>query len=106
MPVVSLLAIAVKLDSPGPAFVRIKRLGRDGRPFDLFKLRSMTRDAESMKETLKHMNTMAWPDFKIAEDPRVTRVGRILRRYSLDELPQLHNIVRGEMTFVGPRPAR
>ena len=104
LPVVSLLAIAVKLDSPGPAFVRIKRLGRDGRPFDLFKLRSMTRDAERMKETLKHMNTLAWPDFKIAEDPRVTRVGRLLRKYSLDELPQLHNILRGEMTFVGPRP--
>ncbi len=104
VPVVSLLAIAVKLDSPGPAFVRIKRLGRDGRPFELFKLRSMTRDAERLKETLKHMNTMAWPDFKIAEDPRVTRVGRLLRKYSLDELPQLHNILRGEMTFVGPRP--
>ncbi len=104
VPVISVLAIAVKLDSPGPAFVRIKRLGRDGQPFDLFKLRSMTRDAEHLKETLKHMNTLAWPDFKIAEDPRVTRVGRLLRKYSLDELPQLHNILRGEMTFVGPRP--
>jgi lipopolysaccharide/colanic/teichoic acid biosynthesis glycosyltransferase len=104
VPLVLVLAIAVKLDSPGPAFVRIKRLGRDGQPFDLFKLRSMTRDAERLKETLKHMNTLAWPDFKIAEDPRVTRVGRLLRKYSLDELPQLHNILRGEMTFVGPRP--
>ncbi len=104
IPLVAFLAIAVKLDSPGPAFVRIRRLGRDGRPFDLFKLRSMTRDADRMKDALKHMNTLPWPDFKIAEDPRVTRAGRLLRKYSLDELPQLHNILRGEMTFVGPRP--
>jgi lipopolysaccharide/colanic/teichoic acid biosynthesis glycosyltransferase len=104
LPVVALLAIAVKLDSPGPAFVRINRLGRDGRPFGLLKLRSMTRNAERMKETLRHLNTMAWPDFKIADDPRVTRLGRVLRKYSLDELPQLYNVLRGEMTLVGPRP--
>jgi lipopolysaccharide/colanic/teichoic acid biosynthesis glycosyltransferase len=104
VPLVALLAIAVKLDSPGPAVIRIKRLGRDGRPFDLFKLRSMTRDADRMKEELKHLNTLPWPDFKIVEDPRVTRVGRLLRRYSLDELPQLYNVLRGEMTLVGPRP--
>ena len=104
IPVVALLAIAVKLDSPGPAFVRINRLGRDGRPFGLLKLRSMSRNAERMKETLRHLNTMAWPDFKIAEDPRVTRLGRVLRKYSLDELPQLYNVLRGEMTLVGPRP--
>ena len=104
IPVVALLVIAVKLDSPGPAFVRIQRLGRDGRPFGLLKLRSMSRDAERMKEALKHLNTLAWPDFKIADDPRVTRVGRVLRKYSLDELPQLYNVLRGEMTLVGPRP--
>jgi lipopolysaccharide/colanic/teichoic acid biosynthesis glycosyltransferase len=104
IPLVALLAIAVKLDSPGPAIVRIERLGRDGRPFDLFKLRSMTRDAERMKEALEHLNSMAWPDFKIVEDPRVTRLGRLLRRYSLDELPQLVNVLRGEVTLVGPRP--
>jgi lipopolysaccharide/colanic/teichoic acid biosynthesis glycosyltransferase len=104
LPVVALLAIAVKLDSPGPAFVRINRLGRDGRPFGLLKLRSMSRNAERMKETLRHLNTMAWPDFKIADDPRVTRLGRVLRKYSLDELPQLYNVLRGEMTLVGPRP--
>jgi lipopolysaccharide/colanic/teichoic acid biosynthesis glycosyltransferase len=104
VPLVALLAIAVKLDSPGPAVIRIKRLGRDGRPFDLFKLRSMTRDADRMKEALKHLNTLPWPDFKIAEDPRVTRLGRLLRKYSLDELPQLYNVLRGEMTIVGPRP--
>jgi lipopolysaccharide/colanic/teichoic acid biosynthesis glycosyltransferase len=104
IPVVALLAIAVKLDSPGPAVVRIRRLGRDGRPFELFKLRSMTRDADRMKERLEHLNTLPWPDFKIAKDPRITRLGRVLRKYSLDELPQLYNVLRGEMTFVGPRP--
>ena len=76
LPLVGALALAVKLDSRGPAFVRIKRLGRDGRPFELLKLRSMTRDADRMKEQLRHLNTMAWPDFKIADDPRVTRLGR------------------------------
>jgi lipopolysaccharide/colanic/teichoic acid biosynthesis glycosyltransferase len=104
IPVIALLAMAVKLDSPGPAFVRINRLGRDGRPFGLLKLRSMTRDADRMKEELRHLNTMAWPDFKIADDPRVTRLGRVLRKYSLDELPQLYNVLRGDMTMVGPRP--
>jgi lipopolysaccharide/colanic/teichoic acid biosynthesis glycosyltransferase len=104
IPAVALLAIAVKLDSPGPAVVRIRRLGRDGRPFELFKLRSMTRDADRMKKRLEHLNTLPWPDFKIAKDPRITRLGRVLRKYSLDELPQLYNVLRGEMTFVGPRP--
>ena len=104
LPLVAVLGIAVKLGSPGPAFVRIRRLGRDGRPFELLKLRSMTRDADRMKEALSHLNTMPWPDFKISEDPRVTRVGRVLRKYSLDELPQLYNVLRGDMTLVGPRP--
>lgn len=104
VPVIALLAVLVKLDSPGPALVRITRLGRDGRPFALLKLRSMRRDAEQMKEALRHLNTMPWPDFKIADDPRVTRVGRWLRKYSLDELPQLYNLLRGEMTLIGPRP--
>jgi lipopolysaccharide/colanic/teichoic acid biosynthesis glycosyltransferase len=104
IPVVALLALAVKLDSPGPALVRIQRLGRDGRPFGLLKLRSMRRDAERMKEELRHLNTMVWPDFKIADDPRVTRLGKLLRRSSLDELPQLWNVLRGDMTLVGPRP--
>jgi lipopolysaccharide/colanic/teichoic acid biosynthesis glycosyltransferase len=101
---IGLLAVIVKLDSPGPAFVHIQRLGRNGRPFDLLKLRSMTRDAEQLKASLRHLNSLSWPDFKIAEDPRVTRAGRWLRRYSLDELPQLYNVLRGEMTLIGPRP--
>jgi lipopolysaccharide/colanic/teichoic acid biosynthesis glycosyltransferase len=104
VPVIALLAVIVKLDSPGPAFVRTQRLGRHGRPFALLKLRSMRRDAEQLKEGLAHLNTLPWPDFKIAEDPRVTRTGRWLRRYSLDELPQLYNVLRGEMTLIGPRP--
>jgi lipopolysaccharide/colanic/teichoic acid biosynthesis glycosyltransferase len=104
LPAIALLVAVVKLDSPGPAFVRITRLGRDGRPFELRKLRSMRRDAEQLKEALRHLNTLPWPDFKIADDPRVTRVGKWLRRYSLDELPQLYNVLRGEMTLIGPRP--
>jgi lipopolysaccharide/colanic/teichoic acid biosynthesis glycosyltransferase len=104
VPAVLLLALVVKLDSPGPAFVRIERLGRDGKPFGLLKLRSMRRDAEQLKQALRHLNTMPWPDFKIADDPRVTRAGRWLRKYSLDELPQLYNVLRGEMTLIGPRP--
>jgi lipopolysaccharide/colanic/teichoic acid biosynthesis glycosyltransferase len=104
IPLIALLAIAVKLDSRGSAFVRVNRLGRDGRAFGLLKLRSMNRDADRMKEALRHLNTMAWPDFKIADDPRVTRLGRVLRKYSLDELPQLYNVLRGDMTLVGPRP--
>jgi lipopolysaccharide/colanic/teichoic acid biosynthesis glycosyltransferase len=104
VPLVALLAAAVKLDSRGPAFVRIQRLGRDGQAFGLLKLRSMRRDAELMKEQLRHLNTMVWPDFKIADDPRVTRLGKVLRRSSLDELPQLWNVLRGDMTLVGPRP--
>jgi lipopolysaccharide/colanic/teichoic acid biosynthesis glycosyltransferase len=102
--VIGLLAVIVKLDSPGPAFVRIQRLGRNGRPFGLVKLRSMTRDAEQLKGALEHLNILPWPDFKLAADPRVTRAGRWLRRHSLDELPQLYNVLRGEMTLIGPRP--
>ena len=104
LPVVALCALAVKLDSPGPAFVRIERVGRDRRPLGLMKLRSMTADAEARKEALRHMNTLAWPDFKIVDDPRITRLGHVLRKYSLDELPQLLHVVRGDMTLVGPRP--
>ena len=101
---IALLALTVKLDSPGPVFVRIQRLGRDGRPLGLLKLRSMTRDAAQLKESLQHLNILPWPDFKLVEDPRVTRAGRWLRRYSLDELPQLYNLLRGDMTLIGPRP--
>ena len=104
VPLVLILAALVKLDSPGPAFIRHARLGRGGRTFHLLKLRTMVENADELKAELGHLNVLPWPDFKIPNDPRVTRVGAFLRRTSLDELPQLWNIVRGEMTLVGPRP--
>ena len=102
--VAAVLALAVKLDSPGPAFVAHRRLGKGGIPMNLWKLRTMVADAEQRKAELAHLNVLPWPDFKIPNDPRVTRVGRWLRKTSLDELPQLWNLVRGEITLVGPRP--
>jgi lipopolysaccharide/colanic/teichoic acid biosynthesis glycosyltransferase len=102
--VLLLLAVAVKLDSPGPAFISHRRLGKGGMPFALWKLRTMVADAEKRKAELAHLNVLPWPDFKIPNDPRVTRVGSWLRKTSLDELPQLWNVLRGEMTLVGPRP--
>ena len=80
-----------------------ERVGLDGRRFRLYKLRTMAPDAEQRKLELAHLNVLAWPDFKIPNDPRITRVGRWLRRTSLDELPQLWNVARGDMTLVGPR---
>jgi lipopolysaccharide/colanic/teichoic acid biosynthesis glycosyltransferase len=100
----AIIAIAVKLDSPGPLFIRHPRVGRGGRVFPLLKVRTMVKDAEQQKEALRHLNVLPWPDFKIPDDPRVTRVGRWLRQSSLDELPQLWNLLRGDMTLIGPRP--
>jgi lipopolysaccharide/colanic/teichoic acid biosynthesis glycosyltransferase len=104
VPLGLLLAVAIKLDSPGPVLIRHARVGLGGRLFDLLKLRTMVKDADGLKDGLSHLNTLAWPDFKIPGDPRVTRVGRFLRRTSLDELPQLWNLLRGDVTLVGPRP--
>lgn len=101
---VAVLAVAVKLDSSGPAFVTHRRIGRGGREFRLFKVRTMVTNAEEMKAELMDLNVLPLPDFKIPNDPRVTRVGGWLRKTSLDELPQLWNVLRGEMTLVGPRP--
>ena len=98
------LAVAVRLDSPGPAFFSQIRAGLGGRPFRMYKLRSMRVDAESRLGEVVDLDSMPEPAFKIADDPRVTRVGRVLRRLSLDELPQLVNVVAGEMSLVGPRP--
>ncbi len=98
------IAIAIKLDSRGPVFFRQLRVGRHGKRFQMLKFRTMVPEAESLKESLLHRNEAMEGLFKIAEDPRVTRVGRWLRRSALDELPQLLNIVRGEMSLVGPRP--
>ena len=93
-PLLALAALLVRIESPGPVFYRQRRVGRDGRPFELFKLRTMVRGAEAMGAGI----------YVVEGDPRITRVGRILRRLSLDELPNLVNVVRGEMALVGPRP--
>jgi exopolysaccharide biosynthesis polyprenyl glycosylphosphotransferase len=107
-PVLAACAIAIKLDSPGPVFFRQRRVGRDDQHFEVCKFRSMQADADRNKDAVATLNFHGGGNdngmFKIREDPRVTRVGRFLRRYSLDELPQLFNILRGEMSFVGPRP--
>jgi len=103
-PVILLIAILIKLESKGPVFFAHRRTGRHGKRFNVFKFRTMVVDAEARKAGLAHRNELKWPDFKVTNDPRVTRVGRFLRRTSLDELPQLFNILRGEMSLVGPRP--
>lgn len=103
-PLLLVLTLAIKLDSPGPVLYRSVRLGRGGRPFQFYKLRSMVREAERLRDQLVGRNEVEGPVFKIARDPRVTRVGRFLRRTSLDELPQLLNVLKGDMTLVGPRP--
>ena len=107
-PVLLVCAAAIKLDSPGPVLFRQRRIGKGDRPFEVFKFRSMSVDADARKEDVAQLNFHGGANdngmFKIREDPRVTRVGRILRRLSLDELPQLFNILRGEMSLVGPRP--
>jgi len=103
-PVLGLTALAIKLSSPGPVFFRQIRCGLHGRPFEILKLRTMYVDAEERKAELAHLNEMDGPVFKIRNDPRITPVGRLLRRFSLDELPQLWNVLRGDMSLVGPRP--
>jgi exopolysaccharide biosynthesis polyprenyl glycosylphosphotransferase len=97
-------AVAVKLDSPGPVFFRQTRVGKNGRPFKMLKFRSMHIDAEARLESLRAQNEASGPVFKMRNDPRITRVGRFIRRTSLDELPQFLNVLSGEMSIVGPRP--
>ncbi len=103
-PLLLLVSLAVRLDSPGPVLFRQRRVGLNGRQFTLYKFRSMRVGAEAEQARLAAMNEMDGPVFKLRDDPRVTRVGRTLRRTSLDELPQLWNVLRGEMSLVGPRP--
>jgi exopolysaccharide biosynthesis polyprenyl glycosylphosphotransferase len=108
-PAFALIALLIKRDSPGPVFFRQVRMGRSDRTFRIYKFRTMTADAEERKSEFAHLNRYATNGgdqrmFKIADDPRTTRFGRFLRRYSLDELPQLINVLRGEMSLVGPRP--
>ena len=103
-PVTPLIALAIKLDSPGPVLFVQARAGQGGRPFRMYKFRSMVVDAEARLNEVIARNRLPPPVFKIPDDPRVTRVGRILRRFSLDELPQFVNVLKGEMSLVGPRP--
>ena len=100
----AVIALWVKLDSPGPAFFRQVRIGQNGRPFRILKFRTMVDDAEALLPQLVDLDTLDQPAFKLRDDPRVTRAGRLLRRWSLDEIPQLVNVLRGEMSLVGPRP--
>ena len=103
-PVMLITAIAIKLTSDGPIFFQQERSGRQGRRFMMYKFRSMVVDAEKRKKELAHLNEMSGPVFKITRDPRVTRIGQLIRKTSIDELPQLFNILRGDMSLVGPRP--
>lgn len=103
-PLMLAIAIAIKLDSHGPVFFKQRRVGRHGRHFEVYKFRTMVPDADALKESLRSRNEAKDGLFKIADDPRITRVGKILRKTSIDELPQLFNVIRGEMSLVGPRP--
>jgi lipopolysaccharide/colanic/teichoic acid biosynthesis glycosyltransferase len=103
-PLFAVLAMCVALDSPGPLLYRWRVMGYRGRPFTGYKFRTMVAEADLLKEGLRHLNEMHGPVFKIRNDPRVTRLGRFMRTYSLDELPQLWSVLVGDMSLVGPRP--
>ena len=103
-PVMVLIALLVKLESRGPVMYKSIRIGKDGRPFLFLKFRSMVDGADRNRHSLSHLNEMDGPTFKISRDPRVTRIGRLLRVTSIDEIPQFLNVLRGEMSLVGPRP--
>ena len=102
--IMAIVAIAIRLESAGPVLYSSPRIGRDGRPFAMYKFRSMVVGADEQKEALRELNEADGPMFKIKNDPRQTAVGRVIRRLSLDELPQLYNVLRGQMSLVGPRP--
>jgi lipopolysaccharide/colanic/teichoic acid biosynthesis glycosyltransferase len=104
LPIFPLIALMIKLDSAGPVFYRQDRVGRGGRPFRFYKFRSMYREADRRLAELQHRNEQDGPVFKIKSDPRITPVGQFLRRSSMDEIPQIINVLRGEMSIVGPRP--
>jgi exopolysaccharide biosynthesis polyprenyl glycosylphosphotransferase len=103
-PVIALAAVAIKLTSPGPVFFRQNRCALNGRRFEMLKLRTMVLDAEEQQTALLDLNEMDGPVFKMKDDPRITKVGGFLRRWSIDELPQIWNVLRGDMSLVGPRP--
>jgi lipopolysaccharide/colanic/teichoic acid biosynthesis glycosyltransferase len=104
LPVGLLCALAIRLESPGPMLFAQQRTGQHGVRFPMFKFRTMVQNAEELKASLQHLNILPPPDFKIPNDPRITRIGGFLRKTSLDELPQILNVIRGEMSIVGPRP--
>lgn len=104
LPISLLVAVLIRLDSPGPILFVHRRVGKGGRWFNMFKFRTMIANAQELQADLAHLNEQCWPSFKISNDPRVTRVGRLLRKTSLDELPQILNILKGDMSWVGPRP--
>lgn len=103
-PLLLLVAAAIKADSPGPVLYRARRIGSKGREFTCLKFRTMVADADERRRKIEHLNERSRVLFKVANDPRITRVGKLLRKYSLDELPQLWNVLKGEMSLVGPRP--
>lgn len=103
-PLMCVIALTVKLFSKGPVFFSQQRCGLGGKPFRVLKFRSMVVGADGMRQDIEHLNEMTGPVFKVSRDPRVTSLGRMLRRFSLDELPQLWNVLRGDMSLVGPRP--
>jgi exopolysaccharide biosynthesis polyprenyl glycosylphosphotransferase len=105
LPIMAVTVALIKLDSPGPILFRQTRVGLHGRTFTCFKFRSMYIDAEARRAALVAQNEADGPVFKIRNDPRITRVGRVIRKFSIDELPQIFNVLRGEMSLVGPRPA-
>ena len=104
LPVVIIIAIWIKLDSAGPVFYCQQRIGKNKKPFTLYKFRTMTNHADEMKPRLKNKNEASGPFFKLKSDPRITQVGGILRKYSIDELPQVINVIKGDMSLIGPRP--
>jgi len=105
LPLIGVIALLIRVTSPGaPVIFKQLRTGKGGHRFSMYKFRTMVPNAEELKSKYAHLNELQWPDFKITNDPRITRVGNFLRKTSLDEIPQLFNILRGEMSLVGPRP--
>lgn len=104
-PILIIIGILIKLESKGPIIFSQKRVGLNGKEFQMYKLRSMVVNAEEIKEKLKEKNEMSGPMFKIKDDPRITKVGKFIRKTSVDELPQLINVLKGDMSLVGPRPS-